>query len=147
MASFDEITEIINKIFYYEKNLRLFAAFKELEKLKDIKNQNNYENLKERIENELERNLIFFSRLVKRVEELNQIIQDTSDSLDDWILGSELFGIKTFYRIEDDGLLSLRMEGIQEIPIFEQLAVLYEVDLFNQWMPFCSQSELLKQIC
>lgn len=39
------------------------------------------------------------------------------------------------------------MEGVQDIPIFEQLAVLYEVALFNQWMPFCSQSDLLQQLC
>ncbi len=85
--------------------------------------------------------------LIDRSDELRQVIEDCSEALDDWTLGSDLFGIQTYYRVESDGLLSLRMEGVQDIPIFEQLGVLYEVALFNQWIPFCNQSELLAQLC
>jgi hypothetical protein len=49
---------------------------------------------------------------------------DGGDDDDDggWVLGSDMFGIKTFYKTdEEDGQLSLRMEAEQEVPVFEQM--------------------------
>jgi hypothetical protein len=41
-----------------------------------------------------------------------------------WVLGADMFGIKTYYQthgVDGDGQLSLRMEGEQEVPVFEQM--------------------------
>jgi len=60
---------------------------------------------------------------------------------EEWVLASAHFGIDTYYRREDDGTLSLKLEGeMKDIPLFEQVAVLKEVDLHYKWAPFCSSS-------
>jgi hypothetical protein len=59
----------------------------------------------------------------------------------DWTLASSLFGVKTFYRREEDGSLTLKLEGeLNDCPLFEQVCVLKEVDLHYKWAPFCSSS-------
>ena len=52
-----------------------------------------------------------------------------------------MFGIETFYRREEDGSLSLKLQGeVSDVPLFEQLCILREVDLYYKWSPFCSSS-------
>mmetsp|Transcript_6128 Transcript_6128/g.12285 ORF Transcript_6128/g.12285 Transcript_6128/m.12285 type:complete len:951 (+) Transcript_6128:32-2884(+) len=59
----------------------------------------------------------------------------------DWTLASSMFGVKTFYRREEDGSLSLKLEGeLKDCPLFEQVCVLKEIDLHYKWAPFCTSS-------
>ena len=47
----------------------------------------------------------------------------------------------TYYRREDDGSLSIKLEGsLKDVPLFDQVAILREVDLHYRWAPFCSSS-------
>lgn len=87
-------------------------------------------------------------KLLCRCEETKAAIDAVHDtSPDHWTLGTTMFGITTYYHVDDDGLLSVRMEGVQEdLPLFEQLAVIYEVPLFTEWVPFCSSSTLVAQL-
>ena len=150
MLTWEEFEKYLERILYLDSNLRLLAARDVYDTVKIFIESNQVkEEDKERILTRwMEKDLVEkFETIVRRSEEIRKIIHDCSDNLDGWTLGSELFGISTYYRVEEDGFLSLRMEGVQEIPIFEQLAVLYEVSLFNHWIPFCSQADLLKQIC
>ena len=63
------------------------------------------------------------------------------DVNDDWTLAQTLFGVTTYYRREDDGSLSIKLEGqLDGVPLFEQVAVLREVDLHHKWAPFVSSS-------
>ena len=60
---------------------------------------------------------------------------------DDWTLAQTLFGVTTYYRREQDGSLSIKLEGrLDGVPLFEQVAVLREVDLHHKWAPFVSSS-------
>jgi hypothetical protein len=95
----------------------------------------------------LEKNKPMLDELQTRYCETIQTIADCTSSHDEWILGSERFGIPSYYRVDADGLLCLRLEGSQETPIFEQMAVLYEVSLHKEWIPFCDQSTILKKMC
>lgn len=58
-----------------------------------------------------------------------------------WVLGADMFGIKTYYKMDDDeesaGQLSLRMEADQEVPVFEQM-----VSLLYELMLICVRSAL-----
>ena len=64
-------------------------------------------------------------------------LEDASD----WTLASSMFGVKTFYRREEDGSLSLKLEGeVKDCPLFEQVCVLKEIDLHYKWAPFCTSS-------
>jgi hypothetical protein len=63
---------------------------------------------------------------------------------DDWTFASKHFGVTTYYRREDDGSLSVKLEGVlQDVPLFEQVCVLKEIDLHFKWSPFCSSSMTL----
>jgi hypothetical protein len=58
-----------------------------------------------------------------------------------------LFGIQTFYHREKDGSLSIKLLGeVKDVPLFEQVCVLREVDLHYKWAPFCSSSMTVAEL-
>mmetsp|Transcript_19684 Transcript_19684/g.36902 ORF Transcript_19684/g.36902 Transcript_19684/m.36902 type:complete len:302 (-) Transcript_19684:2137-3042(-) len=58
-----------------------------------------------------------------------------------------LFGVTTSYRREPNSSLSVKIEGeLHGIPLFEQLVVLREADLYSHWAPFLSHSKKLAQL-
>lgn len=66
---------------------------------------------------------------------------------DDWTLSQTMFGVTTYYRREPDNSLSIKLEGeLNNVPIFEQICVLKEVDLHCQWAPFCSSSMTIEEL-
>ena len=63
------------------------------------------------------------------------------DAGDDWTLAQTIFGVTTYYRRENDNSLSIKLEGeLKGIPLFEQIAVLREIDLHCHWAPFVTSS-------
>lgn len=70
--------------------------------------------------------------------------RDNMDESEGWTLAQTLFGVTTYYRREEDNSLSVKLEGeLKGIPLFEQIAVLREIDLYAHWAPFCSSSQML----
>jgi hypothetical protein len=64
-----------------------------------------------------------------------------------WILGAHMFGMKTWYRLDSDNSIILKLEGeFDDLPIFELCSVIKEVDLFNEWVPFCKESSMVDRI-
>ena len=67
-----------------------------------------------------------------------------------WILAQTLFGITTHYRREPiDNSLSIKIEGeLSDVdtPLFEQIVVLRECDLYHTWAPFMTKSRKLAQL-
>jgi len=60
-----------------------------------------------------------------------------------------MFGISTFYKMdsEGDGSIWVKLEGtLAGVPLFEQLAVVREVGLFSEWVPFCNHSTFVRKI-
>jgi hypothetical protein len=88
--------------------------------------------------------------LLKRRKKRASIFENARKMLkdnEDWTLSQTLFGITTYYRREADGSLSIKMEGeLHGVPLFEQVAVLKEVDLHSRWAPFCSSSMTIKDL-
>lgn len=71
------------------------------------------------------------------------------DTSDDWTLGANMFGILTHYKkCEDDPTsIVVKIEGtLDDLPLFEQMAVIHEIDLFKEWAPFCTNSVLVDKI-
>jgi hypothetical protein len=59
----------------------------------------------------------------------------------DWTFASKHFGITTYYRREKDNSLSIKLEGeMKDVPLFDQICVLKELDLHYTWSPFCTSS-------
>ena len=64
-----------------------------------------------------------------------------------WTLAQISQGISTSYRKESDGTLSIKLEGdLEGVPLFEQLAVLREIDLYKRWAPFVNYSKRLRKV-
>lgn len=77
---------------------------------------------------------------------LKEYNMETNDD-ERWVLGLEMFGYRTHYILEEDGNVLVRIEGSQEnLPLFEQLSVIRELQLYKEWVPFCSKSEMLHEI-
>lgn len=75
--------------------------------------------------------------------EVDEALQDLGGG-DDWQHATTLFGVETSYKMGDEGSIWVKLEGeMQDLPLFEQLAVLKEVNLFKLWAPFCDRSDLL----
>jgi hypothetical protein len=79
--------------------------------------------------------------------------KDASDVLamgnvdESWILGQSMFGTTTHYKLLNGGSMMIRLEGdLDDLPMFEQLAVIHEVDLFHEWVPFCSTSRTVTKL-
>eukprot|EP01035_Chromulina_nebulosa_P036863 gene36863-49723_t len=91
------------------------------------------------------------AKLLERVNEINEASGSSQKSHEhndsSWILGSTLFGISTYYRRVGANDIVVKLEGtVHDLPIFEQCAVIHEVDLFSTWVPLCGESILIEKI-
>lgn len=83
---------------------------------------------------------------VRSAMELEDFTVDNDEKDEPWKLGAEYWGIKTHYKTEN-GRIRVRMEGgLDELPLFEQCAVIHEVGLFHEWIPFCRESRLVEKL-
>ena len=62
-----------------------------------------------------------------------------------WQGRTERFGVETAFRYDEDGLLWLRTAGnMEDVDLFHTVAVLREIQLFGEWIPFLRQSCVIK---
>lgn len=85
--------------------------------------------------------------MLHRSKEVQDVLNEDEDE-SGWILGLELFGIRTHYQYDSaTNFVKIKMEGMMEdLPLFEQTAVIHEVDLFHEWVPFCNESKLIEKV-
>ncbi|KAG7352691.1 hypothetical protein IV203_008739 [Nitzschia inconspicua] len=107
-----------------------------LNKTKDDKDPTDYEKAQEMLEQNLE--------LLRKLEDRCLLFDKAKHNLtidDDWTLAQTMFGVTTYYRRESDGSLSIKLEGsLSGVSLFDQVAILREIDLHYKWAPFCSSS-------
>ena len=64
---------------------------------------------------------------------------------DEWTVGSSQDGITTKYFVDEKGLINMKVEGeMKDLPLYEQLVVIWEVALYHLWVPYCSESKIIK---
>eukprot|EP00051_Salpingoeca_urceolata_P034866 m.27098 g.27098 ORF g.27098 m.27098 type:complete len:584 (-) comp8449_c0_seq2:110-1861(-) len=64
------------------------------------------------------------------------LVQQDLSSDEGWTVQSNRDGIRVLYRKEADSAFhTLRLEGLVDASIFDNLAIFYEVDLHHTWMP------------
>jgi len=124
-------------IFALANDCRYLAAFEKYEELLANTSEIDKDSLQKLIEEHGSR----FDQLLERVQEIKKALE-YEDKGQPWILGNSMFGIHTYYQIDHrDNTIILKLEGVMEdLPLFEQCAVIYEVDLYKEWIPFCSES-------
>ncbi|CAH0374043.1 unnamed protein product [Pelagomonas calceolata] len=71
--------------------------------------------------------------------------EDPDDDNHQWQGRTERFGVETAFRYDEDGLLWLRTAGnMEDVDLFHTVAVLREIQLFGEWIPFLRQSCVVK---
>lgn len=95
----------------------------------------------------LKENDAIIQKLLTRYKEVMETLH-YQDSDQPWIEGAHLFGVTTSYQYDtSDHSLIIKLEGVmEELPIFEQCAVIHEVDLFPTWLPFCKEGVTVDKV-
>lgn len=134
-ASLDEV------LFLYSES-RLLCAVKTFNELKASLLTNDNSDVAE----QLLRHSGTINQMFNREEDTREVL--AIDSVDDsWIFGSVMFGARTHYKLLDGGSLLIRLEGeLDNLLMFEQLAIIHEVDLFHDWVPFCNKSMTVTKV-
>lgn len=123
------------------EDARLLAAKKEYDKImqspeKCIEHAGTMNSHKDQID-----------KMLERCEEVDRSMKLVSSKNEDWVLATDYLGVTTHYMLGDDGYLWVRMESTQaDVPVMEQLSVVYEVELFKTWVPFCTDSRLILRL-
>ena len=146
------VIELIQEILKHAANYQYIQSKCKYDKLQEIIKKCSQE------ENEslLQGTVIFiskyeeeFKQIIIRANETNVALCSTSlqDHDIEWLFASEYLGVCTHYAIQSDGLIAVHLHGnVENLPFFEQLAVINEIDLFTDWVPFCSSAQVLKRI-
>jgi hypothetical protein len=83
-------------------------------------------------------------RSVTGIQALHDFDEDTDAN---WCFAQTYFGVSTHWKTGDNGTIWLKLDGILEkTNIFNALAVMKEIDLYKQWVPFCNVSTLLSMV-
>lgn len=91
-------------------------------------------------------------RALERAKECAEVLKDMTVESEsginsNWIHATTHFGITCHYQLGDDGIVMVRMEGnMTDLPLFEQAAVIHEVEFFKTWIPFCNDSHKVDKI-
>lgn len=156
IASIGDIQRIWTHLVMYWNDFRILAAKAEYDKLLSLLSYCNALSTRSEIQrlsseyiNQLFNHETYkriISALCQREKEVLDVFHCLENDSQCWTVGGENNGVSTSYRIENDGLLSLKMEGHQEgAPLFEQIALMYEVDCYKKWVPLCNISGIVKQ--
>jgi hypothetical protein len=100
------------------------------------------------LERDLDTYAVMISQMKRRSDQIRSVLNESRTDDDSWILGLTYLGVTTRYRHHrEDGSISVRLEGlIDDLPLFEQCAVINEFDLFQEWIPFCAESKRLTKM-
>jgi len=144
-----EISQIeIETILNWYREDKLIKAFNTLSSfnvpstypdLCDVRGNSAVQELLKKYEREL-------NEIVEKFQETSHLLQEFH-TLNGWSLVKKKNEVSTFYRHEEGDLMhSIRLEGVISCPIFDVLAVVYEVDLYPEWWPHIKECFTLKQI-
>ena len=87
---------------------------------------------------------------IEKLESVLEIIQKVEDILKNeqgWNVESSDDTSKVSYKLlPNSKMYTLKIEREMEIPLENLLTVIFEIDLFNNWVPFCKESSTIKII-
>ena len=82
----------------------------------------------------------------ERFRSAKNAFEDPEDDIHQWQGRTERFGVETAFRYDDAGLLWLKTAGnMEDVDLFHTVAVLREIQLFGEWIPFLRQSRVVKE--
>lgn len=93
--------------------------------------------LSEKIKNEFKSKKLFYQKIKKEAYEVNLLLEEFSIAHDDWAQsGQNEQGAKVSWKISKDSPIhTVRVDGLIKASVFNLLAVLLEVELYETWIP------------
>ena len=167
--TFDDMLRVM-KLIQQERHLAAHSLYQhivktlnESDKLHEqvrekLSKNNSSQNNSKNSNNSKENNNIEATRafLETHAQELQQLTQhalifqrakDNSATNKDWIQCHHHQNVTSSYRREKDNSLSFKVEGeISGLPLFEQVAIMREVDLYHFWAPFVNGSKRIASL-
>jgi len=136
-----EIESFLKEIEYLRGRDKILLAFKKWEelerKLTDGKKEDLLKTLSENPS---------IQTLKKEASEVNKLMSEF-DSNEGWTLVNDKDGVRSYYRHETSSPMhSMKIEGIIPAPLFNVLAIIYEVDLYITWWPLLREVKQVKEI-
>ncbi len=144
----------VDRILRSAYDAQYLRASKELALLEDLMNPQNEYYCGDAESHRLRLKLDLYSSAVKQIKDrASKVLHTLQQELSirtggsDWIYGTKHFGITTYYQVAEDGCITVRMEGgLDNLPFFEQAAVIHDIDSFKHWVPFCEDSRMLEKV-
>jgi len=139
-----EIDDLVTKIKEEITEHRIDEAYKQVEKLREFSQENKLEEEDQRYYEQIIRmnqSLINDIDVYKR--DCVQILKELEDE-EGYITESVKKGFAIKYKSVAGQQISLRMEGEVDVPIFNMIALIYEMQGYTLWMPFCKDAKEIK---
>jgi hypothetical protein len=136
----EALTSVLKAITRFE----YLIAKKEYEKLLNLMKMDRGEGDRFR-QDQLKPHEKLIKTMLHKCDDINLAFEACAEEHDDWAVGSSSQGIVTKYFIDDKGFINLKVEGeMENLPLYEQLVVIWEVTLYHLWVPYCSESKIVK---
>eukprot|EP00903_Cladosiphon_okamuranus_P008725 g8357.t1 len=148
VVSFKNVLEVIAEVQLYHEQARLIVAGRLLAGVDRYLESGQHAGTAE-VKTAL---ALLGGELKASFDELRHRAAECSSTLDDWhapdwLVAQTFMGVTTFYKLDPDGSLWIKMHGtMDDVGIMDQLATVREVDLFKKWVPFCNTSKLLTRL-
>jgi hypothetical protein len=147
-------SDIVDEILQSANDARYLQAISQLKILRELMDPDNElfcgDEEEKRLQRKLDEYKVEIQQIVDRAKKIKDTINlenSVGESDSEWIYGISYFGVTTYYKLSDDGCITVRMEGgLDNLPFFEQAAVIHDVDSFKNWVPFCEDSVLLEKL-
>ena len=93
-----------------------------------------------------EANKLLMNDCLKEYSYMKKVLEMIEDG-DGWMTESVGKSLTTKYKkIPNTAFISLKLEAVLDIPLLNVLTLIYEIELWREWVPFLSQSECLKNV-
>jgi len=90
-------------------------------------------------------NQLLISDVDSQFRDCQEIIRELEDENGYTVEGvKKNFTIK--YKQASGQNISLKMEGIIDVPVFNMIALIYEMEGYSLWMPFCKEGKTVKSV-
>nr|CCA22750.1 transmembrane protein putative [Albugo laibachii Nc14] len=100
------------------------------------------------VQTEMEEDKIALTRIKKRNAVAQEALYEFNYEKEaEWQFAQSYLGVSTYWKPGDSGTIWLKMDGLIEgADVLNTLAVIREIDLYRLWAPFCTISEVLKEV-
>lgn len=102
-------------------------------------------NLMQNLPQELIKSIPILTQIEEDYLETRKLLNEFQDE-SDWISEKEGNIHISYKKVKNTPTISIKCESIIDVPLFDFLTLIYETDLYPDWVPFCKSSKTLQKI-